>query len=231
MAAGPRIAIENVVAPRQTGHQFTWLTIDIVRGDACFGSEMNSFTENCKNRTVPDRPTPAGDVDYESSGAGYALRRQADPRLAALISALLGDARSVLNVGAGAGSYEPSDRYVIAVEPSDAMRSRRPVDGPVAVDATAEKLPFDRDSFDAAIAIFTVHQWTDVQRGLGELRRVARGPVVVMTLDVDALERFWLNDYLPTRVEVERSRFPSVPDLRAGLGGRTSVEVVPIPRD
>src|SRR6185503_18666356 len=98
------------------------------------------------------------------------------------------------NVGAGAGSYEPEDRYVVAVEPSAAMRAQRRMP---AVDATAESLPFDDDSFDAAMAMVTIHQWSDVDRGLRELRRVARGPVVILTFDGEAVPRFWLNDYAP----------------------------------
>jgi ubiquinone/menaquinone biosynthesis C-methylase UbiE len=97
-----------------------------------------------------------------------------------------GDARTVLNVGAGAGSYAPDDRYVIAVEPSAGMRAQRPAQMVPAIDARAEDLPFDDRSFEAAMAAVTVHQWTDTRRGLAELRRVARGPVVVLTFDGDA---------------------------------------------
>lgn len=121
---------------------------------------------------------PAGDFDYERHGDGYARLRRTDPRIAAMVHAALGDARTVVNVGAG-GSYEPLDRDVTAVEPSAVMRAQRPAHLSPAVDAPAEALPFPDDSFDAAMATATVHQWADLRRGLRELRRVARGPVVI----------------------------------------------------
>ena len=158
------------------------------------------------------RLTPAGDFDYERAGAGYARLRRTDPRLAAHVHAALGEARTVLNVGAGAGSYEPEDRYVVAVEPSAAMRAQRPAGRP-AVDAVAEALPFDDDSFDAAMAMITVHQWSDLERGLAELRRVARGPVVILTFDPDAMLDFWLADYVP---EVLRGRAAADADSCSG---------------
>lgn len=133
-------------------------------------------------------------------------------------------------MGAGAGSYEPADRYVLAVEPSAAMRARRASTRAVpAVDAVAESLPFDDASIEAAMAIFTVHQWPDPARGLAELRRVTRGPVVVMTLDVEAPNDFWLGEYVPERRAVERDRFPTLSDIRAALGGSSTVTPVPIP--
>src|SRR4051794_26583567 len=127
---------------------------------------------------VTTRERPAGDFDYERRGAGYAAVRRRDPRIAARVHAALGDSRTVLNVGAGAGSYEPADRYVLAVEPSAAMRAQRPREAAPAVQAVAEHLPFDDDAFDAAMATVTVHQWPDLAAGLREMRRVARGPVV-----------------------------------------------------
>src|SRR3954454_19623152 len=113
--------------------------------------------------------TLAGDFDYDTHGRGYSRRRRPDPRIAALIHTALGDARTVLNVGAGAGSYEPADRYVLAVEPTAAMRAQRPVGAAPAVDATAEHLPLDENSFDATMATMTIHQWTDVDQGLREM--------------------------------------------------------------
>src|SRR5674476_628531 len=127
--------------------------------------------------------TRVGDFDYESHGQGYATQRRADPRIASLVNVALGSARTIVNVGAGAGSYEPSDRYVLAVEPSPAMRAQRPVHLAPAVDASAEELPLDDEAVDAAMAMVTVHQWSNAGRGLRELRRVSRGPVVVLTFD------------------------------------------------
>ena len=142
--------------------------------------------------------------------------------------AALGEARSVLNVGAGAGSYEPGDRKVVAVEPDPVMRAQRTTP---AIDAVAEALPFEDGAFDAAMATVTVHQWRDVDRGLAELRRVARGPVVVLTFDPDHLTDFWLAHYIPDVIEHERGRFPSLPRIAAGLGGGAAIEPVPIPID
>jgi SAM-dependent methyltransferase len=177
------------------------------------------------------RKTPAGDFDYESDGQGYARRRRADPRIEALIHRALGTARTVVNVGAGAGSYEPRDRYVLAVEPAAAMRAQRPAHLAPAVDAAAEQLPFDADSFDAGMATLTVHHWSDVERGLAELRRVSRGTVVILTYDPRALNDFWLADYLPEVIAVERRRFPDIKRISACLGGRVTVSEVPIPFD
>ncbi len=113
----------------------------------------------------------AGDFDYERGGQHYATWRRTDPRIAALVQDALGSARTVLNVGAGAGSYEPDDRYVVALEPSAAMRAQRPAHAMPAVNGVAGDLPFDDDSFDASMAMVTVHQWPDVHAGLREMRR------------------------------------------------------------
>ncbi|GAA1978574.1 class I SAM-dependent methyltransferase [Amycolatopsis minnesotensis] len=170
----------------------------------------------------------AGDFDYETHGGGYAVRRRTDPRIAAYVHAALGDAGTVLNVGAGAGSYEPEDREVIAVEPSRAMRAQRRTP---AVDAVAENLPFDDGSFDAAMATVTIHQWSDPGRGLRELRRVSRGPVVILTFDGDAGGDFWLAGYAPELIAVERRRYPALGDVAEALGGDCAVVTVPVPID
>ncbi len=175
--------------------------------------------------------TPVGDFDYETKGQGYASQRRPDPRIAALIHAALGDARTVLNVGAGAGSYEPTDRYVVALEPSARMRGQRPATAVPALDAAAESIPFDDDAFDAVMATVTVHQWADTVRGLAELRRVARGPVVVLTFDGAALDRFWLAEYAPELIAVERRRYPAISTIAEVIGTEVSVIEVPIPVD
>lgn len=171
-----------------------------------------------------------GDFDYETHGRGYALQRRTDPRIAAAVHAGLGQARAVLNVGAGAGSYEPPDRYVVAVEPSPVMRAQRPAGRP-AIAAAAENLPFDDGAFDAVMATITVHQWSDVERGLSEMRRVATGPVVILTFDGDALDRFWLADYVPELMVAERGRYPAISRLTRALGEGTVVQDVPVPID
>lgn len=183
---------------------------------------------------VTTRGQPAGDFDYDQHGARYATIRRQDPRIGARVRAALGASHSVLNVGAGAGSYEPADLYVLAVEPSAVMRAQRPAGAAPAIDAVAEHLPFDDGSFDAAMATMTVHQWSDVDQGLREMRRVSRGPVVVLTLDAPALQQFWLADYIPEVVAVEEARFPTldqVTDALAQGSAEVRVDVVPIPRD
>jgi SAM-dependent methyltransferase len=173
----------------------------------------------------------AGDANYATIGEAYTEYRRPDPRIAARIAADLGDARTVLNVGAGAGSYEPADRAVTAVEPSASMRAKRPARLAVAVNATAENLPFDDDAFDAAMTTFSVHQWGDLRAGLRELRRVTRGPVVILTGDPDRLREFWLYEYAPEVIDTEGRRYPAVAALADGLGGAVTVANVPIPLD
>ena len=173
----------------------------------------------------------AGDADYGAIGTVYRNYRIADSRIAALVHAQLGDARTVLNIGAGTGSYEPADRIVTAVEPSATMRAKRPPHLPVAIDAYAEQLPFPDGHFDAAMGIFTVHQWADLPRGLAELRRVTRGPVVLLTCDPSLLRNGWLHEYAPEVIETEASRFPALSALATGLQGDTQVFPVPVPLD
>lgn len=172
----------------------------------------------------------AGDTDY-SSITSYTSIRRADPRIAARIHAPLGNARTVLNVGAGAGSYEPTDRWVLAVEPSDHMRARRPKHAAPALNASALSLPFDDNSFDATMAILTIHQWPDQAKGLAELRRVTRGPIVIITFDAPALRNYWLADFAPEHVDDDCRRFPTIDHLLSMLGPNTTVSPVPIPID
>lgn len=173
----------------------------------------------------------AGDADYGAIGRDYASYRRPDPRIFAAITAAFGDARTIVNVGAGAGSYEPTDREVTPVEPSASMRSQRPASLAAAVDATAEELPFSDGEFDAALASFTVHQWSDLRAGLRELRRVTRGPVVVLTSDPDALDRFWLAEYAPEVIATEAGRYPPLAAIAEALGGAVAVTPVPVPLD
>src|SRR5918912_3909125 len=146
-----------------------------------------------------------GGAVYDQIGRTYASTRRADPRIQARIWAALAGARTVVNVGAGTGSYEPADRWVLAVEPSAAMRAQRPPDAAPAIAARAEALPFDDDAVDAAMACVTIHHWEPPEAGLAELRRVARGPVVVFTFDLDALPA-WQQDFLAEGLEIERPR-------------------------
>jgi SAM-dependent methyltransferase len=172
------------------------------------------------------RDGSAGDANYAIIGGSYAQFRQPEPAISAAIAAALGDARTVINVGAGTGSYEPPARRVTPVEPSASMRAQRSADLAVAIDAVAERLPFPDNHFDAAMATSTVHQWSDLGAGLAEMRRVSRGPVIILTSDPLLIERFWLNDYAPEILRTEARRFPSIDAITAALTG--SAEVTPI---
>lgn len=171
----------------------------------------------------------AGDVDYGSAGQRYAEFRQPEPAIAAQILKALGDSKRIINIGAGAGSYEPTDREVVAVEPSATMRAQRPPHLSVAIDAAAESLPFADNEFDAAMATFTVHQWIDLERGIAEMKRVTNGPIVIMAADPDRLHDFWIADYIPEALDRELSRFPRMDRLVELLGGNARVETIPIP--
>ncbi|WP_293694991.1 class I SAM-dependent methyltransferase [uncultured Agrococcus sp.] len=179
--------------------------------------------------TIRNIDGSAGDADYGRIGSGYKTYRQPEPEFAKAISAALGDARSVINVGAGAGSYEPHDRDVTAVEPSESMRAQRPAHLSTAIDAVAESLPFTDDSFDAALTTFSVHQWQNLGAGLREIRRVTRGPVVIMSCDPTRLDGFWLNDYAPEVIATEARRYPTIEQLADGLGGNVTVQYLRIP--
>ena len=164
---------------------------------------------------------------YDTIGATYTVTRSTEPRIAAQVWAALGDAQTVLNVGAGTGSYEPSDREVTAVEPSAVMRAQRPAGAARCVAATAESLPFEDQSFDAAMAFATVHHWQDPIAGLREMRRVARRVVVFTcdTTDRSWRRRFWLTrDYLP---EVAGSRVGLATRLARAIGARMEPVLVP----
>jgi hypothetical protein len=173
----------------------------------------------------------AGDADYRTIGVGYARHRRPEPSIARVIDHALGAARTVCNVGAGTGSYEPPRRRVVAVEPSHTMRSQRAPGRAPCLAAAAEALPFATDAVDASMTTFSVHQWTDLEAGLAEMRRVTRGQVVVMTCDPERLDQFWLAEYAPEVLAVEAARYPAMDRLSSGLGGNTVSAVVPIPLD
>ena len=169
-------------------------------------------------------------ADYDAIGEGYARVRNPDPRIADQIRRALGDARSVVNVGAGTGSYEPSDMEVVAVEPSARMIAQRPAGSARVVQARAEQLPFPDESFDAALAVLTVHHWDDWRAGVAEMKRLARHRVVVLTWDPEAAAQFWLNEYLPEMARVDADRFVPFDVFRAEMG-RCRVVPVSIPHD
>ena len=157
--------------------------------------------------------------------------RRPEPRWETAIRAALGDAESVVNVGAGTGAYEPRDVRVIAVEPSATMRAQRPPDAAPAIEGRAEALPLEDDAADAALAVLTVHHWEDQRRGLAELRRVARSRVVVVTWDPAFEGALWLvRDYLPEIAALDHGRFIPLDEVVAALGP-ARVESLPVPHD
>ncbi|GAB3824917.1 MerR family transcriptional regulator [Kribbella italica] len=196
---------------------------------------VTAIDTELKERAMGIRTTPEAQLKvfgaqlYETIGSAYPATRRTDPRIAASIWGALGDARTVLNVGAGAGSYEPPDRDVTAVEPSAVMRAQRPAGAARCVDASAESLPFEDQSFDAAMAVSTLHHWQDPIAGLRELRRVARR-VVVFTFDASDpgwRHRFWLTrDYLPEVAGLTAGR-PSVDQLARAIGARMEPVLIP----
>ncbi|GAB4375061.1 MAG: class I SAM-dependent methyltransferase [Kiloniellaceae bacterium] len=162
---------------------------------------------------------------YDTIGVNYADLRKPDPRIAAVIARAVGPARTVLNVGAGTGSYEPADKEVTAVEPSAEMIRQRRQAAAQVIQGTAEDLPFGDKSFDAAMAVLTVHHWSDKARGMAELRRATRGPVVILTFD-PLHKDFWLADYIPELVALDEGQMPRLSDYENWLG---PVEITPVP--
>ena len=160
---------------------------------------------------------------YDTIGANYENLRKPDWRIARVIEKALGPAQTVLNVGAGTGSYEPTDRSVIAVEPSREMIQKRSPAAAKAIQAYADDLPFDDKSFDASMAILTIHHWPDKEAGLRELRRVTRGPMVLLTCDPSC--RPWLTDYLPELAALDEAQMPAMSDYEQWLG---SVQITPV---
>lgn len=160
---------------------------------------------------------------YDLIGINYAELRKPEPRIAGVIERALGPAQTVLNVGAGTGSYEPADRSVIAVEPSREMIRKRSPSAAAAVLASAERLPFEDGSFDASMAILTIHHWHDKAAGLREMRRVTRGPIVLLTFDPS--HRPWLTDYLPELAALDEKQMPAMSDYGRWLG---AVQIAPV---
>jgi SAM-dependent methyltransferase len=180
-------------------------------------------------RMISDDPTAK---TYDDIGVGYTANRQADPHIERQIAQALGDAQSVVNVGAGPGAYEPTDRDVLAVEPSRVMRTQRPPSAAPCIDASAESLPLPEESFDAAMALLSLHHWADWRAGIAELRRVARKRVVIFTYDPAFPDGSWLTrDYLPELVALDVRRFPAIEEQAAAAGPATAVQAVPIPHD
>jgi SAM-dependent methyltransferase len=165
--------------------------------------------------------------EYDQIGVTYSTTRRPDARIGRQILEALGGARSVVNVGAGVGSYEPRDREVVAVEPSAVMIAQRAPDAAPAVQAPAEALPFPDGSFDAALAVLTMHHWSDWRAGVAELRRVARQRIVMLTFAPEYIRTYWLvRDYLPQIAVGDEARFPPLEVVAEALGG---AQIVPVP--
>ncbi|WP_374407823.1 class I SAM-dependent methyltransferase [Pelagerythrobacter sp.] len=165
---------------------------------------------------------------YDTIGVNYAELRKPDDRIATAIEQALGPARTILNVGAGTGSYEPANRQVTAVEPSTEMICKRGPSAAPVVQAPAGDLPFDDNSFDAAMAILTVHHWPNKAAGLREIRRVTRGRIVLLTFDPS--HRPWLTDYFPQLAILDEAQMPAISDFARWLGP-IRVETLPVPHD
>ena len=166
---------------------------------------------------------------YDTIGVNYGRRRKSDPRIGALIDSALGDARRVLNVGAGAGSYEPANRSVVALEPSLEMIRQRPACAAPVVRGSVENLPFEDEAFDATMAVNSVHHWSDKSRGFSEIRRVTRGRIVILTSDPDYRD-IWLLDYFPQLAVLDHAQMPRLCDYEAWLGPCQMLPV-PVPHD
>ncbi len=168
------------------------------------------------------------DALYDEIGVNYDELRKPDPRIAKIIQRALGDAQSILNVGAGIGAYEPIDRQLIAVEPSlEMIRKRRPTSAE-SVQACAEQLPFEDGHFGASMAVLTVHHWSDKKAGLSEMRRVTNGRIVLLTFDPS--HRPWLTEYLPQLATIDDAQMPAIEDYARWLGS-INVSPVLVPHD
>ncbi len=168
-------------------------------------------------------------ASYDTIGVNYSDLRKPDPRIERVIAEALGPARTVLNVGAGTGSYEPAGREVTALEPSAEMIRQRRHAAAQVVQGYAEDLPFGNKTFDAAMAVLTVHHWTDKAKGMAEMRRVTRGPIVILTFD-PAHPGFWLADYLPGLAALDDTQMPQMTDYARWLGP-VEIATVPVPHD
>lgn len=166
---------------------------------------------------------------YDKIGLNYAHLRRPDVRIAQRIHNALGDAQNIINVGAGAGSYEPEKLQTTAVEPSAEMIAQRPKSNAHVIQGHAESLPFADNSFDAAMAVLTIHHWTDQEKGAREMRRVARDKVVFLTYDA-SFGGFWLLDYFPALGTLDDGQMPPMPIYSDWLG-ETEITPVPIPHD
>lgn len=191
---------------------------------------MRRHTTTQHGSSQESTPSTAG-ASYDTTGHGYHEFRRPDPHIASAIRTALGDASSVVNVGAGTGSYEPDDRELIAVEPSAVMIAQRPAGAAPAIQAAAEALPLPDQAVEAAMAVLTLQHWEDVEQGLSEMLRVASRRIVLATMDVEVLAELWVvRDYLPETLTAHVAGFPSIARLLELLPG-AAVAAIPVPRE
>ena len=170
--------------------------------------------------------------DYDNKDHNYSAIRRADPRIEMYVRRSLNACDTVLNVGAGTGSYEPEDKFVIAVEPSSVMRAKRLALGRTpAVNAKADDLPFDDRAFDAVMAVLTIHHWPDLKSGLLEIKRVTKKKISILTYDPEMLDIFWNAKYFPQLIEIERSRYPKLDQIAEYIGENLTITNIKIPFD
>ncbi|WP_028974837.1 class I SAM-dependent methyltransferase [Spirochaeta cellobiosiphila] len=171
--------------------------------------------------------------DYDSNKPDYTNIRKPDPNIAKALLASLGEVNTLVNIGAGSGAYEPTTMDVTAVEPSQSMRETRLAKGlHAAIEATADKLPFDDNSFDAAMASLTIHHWPDLKAGLEEIKRVTKKRLVILTFDPDRLDSYWSKEYFPEVLAVEGRRYPKLKAIQSCLPKDTfQCQYVDVPRD
>ncbi|KAN0041149.1 hypothetical protein ACTFIV_003685 [Dictyostelium citrinum] len=176
----------------------------------------------------------AGDVNYgEKVFLNYNVYRQPEAEISNLICKAFGESKTILNVGAGAGSYEPKQGEngftITAVEPSASMRALRPKEFAVAIDAYVENLPFKDNEFEASMSTFSVHQWSNLEAGLKEMRRVTKNQVILLTCDPKLVQDFWLNEYAPGVLGAEAKRYPTTEKINELLGGEIEIISIPLP--
>jgi SAM-dependent methyltransferase len=170
--------------------------------------------------------------DYDQFGKNYSEIRQEDPSIAQLVYGELADCHTILNVGAGAGSYEPKDKYVLALEPSAEMRKQRNTKGKMpAIIGISDAIPFDNDSFDASMSILSIHHWGNLEKGLSELKRVSKRKILIMTFDPEKLGNSWIAKYFPEIIDVERKRYPNISQLVDFFQCEEKIISVPLPFD
>jgi SAM-dependent methyltransferase len=170
--------------------------------------------------------------NYDELGHNYSNIRQEEPSILKIISEELMDCKTIINIGAGAGSYEPANKYIIALEPSMEMRKQRISNKKIpAINGKSDNIPFDNNSFDCSMSILSIHHWPDMEKGITEMMRVSKNKVLIMTFDPDHINDFWNYEYFPEVIEIERKRYPKIAFLEKVFNKSLKIIKVPIPFD